>query len=56
MKSVLAAVLIALLSHAAFASDEKREPSDMVVLTVGGLVGNPNRGALDPKHDLYWRS
>ncbi len=51
MKRVLAALLIALLSLPALAADEAPAPQGMVLLTVGGFVGKPNRGPLDPKHD-----
>ncbi|MEZ5827464.1 MAG: hypothetical protein R3D30_11370 [Hyphomicrobiales bacterium] len=51
MPRVLAAILVVLMSFAALASDEAEAPNDMVVLTVGGLVGKTNRGPLDPKHD-----
>ena len=51
MMRVLAAVFIALLSLPALAADETREPDGMVLLTVGGLVGQPNRGAIDAKRD-----
>jgi hypothetical protein len=50
MKRALAALLIALVALPALA-DDGRMPKDMVVLTVGGLVGKPNRGPLDPKRD-----
>ena len=51
MMRVLAAVFIALLSLPALAADETREPDGMVLLTVGGLVGQPNRGPIDAKRD-----
>ena len=51
MKRMLTVVFIALLSLPALAADEAREPRGMVLLTVGGYVGEPNRGPLDPKHD-----
>lgn len=51
MKRVLAALLIVLLSFPVLASDEAREPTGMVLLTIGGLVGQPNRGAFDAKRD-----
>lgn len=51
MKRVLAVLFIALLSFPAFASDEAREADGMVLLTVGGLVGQSNRGPLDAKRD-----
>jgi len=51
MKRALAALLIALFVLPALALDEAREPRDMVVLTVGGLVGKTNRGPFNPKHD-----
>ena len=51
MKRVLTALLIALLSLPVLAADAAREPRGMVLLTVGGLVGQPNRGPLDVKRD-----
>jgi len=48
---VLAALLIALLSLPALAADEGPAPEGMVLLTVGGFVGKPNRGPLDAKRD-----
>ncbi|HUU24877.1 MAG TPA: hypothetical protein VMW68_04845 [Methyloceanibacter sp.] len=51
MKRVWVALLAALLSLPAFAADDAPQPEDMVVLTVGGFVGKPNRGPLDPKRD-----
>jgi hypothetical protein len=51
MKRALAGLLIAVLTLPALAADEARAPRDMVLLTVGGLVGKPNRGPLDPKRD-----
>lgn len=50
MTRALAALLIALITLPALA-DDARTPKGMVVLTVGGLVGKPNRGPLDPKRD-----
>ncbi len=35
----------------AFAGDEAPAPRDMVLLTVSGMIGNTNRGPLDPKRD-----
>jgi hypothetical protein len=51
MMRVLAVLFIAFLSLPAFASDEARAPDGMVLLTVGGLVGQPNRGPMDAKRD-----
>ena len=51
MKRMLTVVFIALLSLPALAADEAPEPPGMVLLTVGGYVGKPNRGPLDPEHD-----
>ena len=43
---------IALVSFAALAEDSSPpEPEGMVLLTVGGLVGKPNRGPIDKKRD-----
>ena len=51
MKRALVGFLIALVSLPALAADEAHTPKDMVVLTIGGLVGTTNRGPLDPKRD-----
>lgn len=51
MPRVLAAILLVFVSFAALASDEAEVPKDMVVLTVGGLVGKTNRGPLDSQRD-----
>lgn len=51
MMRVLATLLIGLFSFPALAADEARAPRDMVLLTVGGLVGQPNRGPFDAKRD-----
>jgi hypothetical protein len=51
MKRALVGLLIALVSLPALAADEARTPKDMVVLTIGGFVGKPNRGPLDAKRD-----
>ena len=52
MKRVLAVLFIALFVAPAFAADETPASGDnMVLLTVGGFVGKPNRGPLDPKQD-----
>jgi len=51
MARVLVLFLIVLASFPASAADDASAPKDMVVLTVGGLVGKPNRGPIDAKHD-----
>ncbi len=54
MKRLLLALLIGLAALPALAADEPEgspPPKEMVLLTVGGLIGNTNRGALDPKKD-----
>jgi hypothetical protein len=51
MKRALAALLIALMSLPALAADEARAPQGMVLLTIGGFVGKPNRGPLDATRD-----
>jgi hypothetical protein len=51
MARALLALLLALSVLPARAADEMPGPRGMVVLTVGGLVGKPNRGPLDPKRD-----
>lgn len=50
MRALLFA-LIALVSFPAFAAEDSSRPEGMVVLTVGGYVGKPNRGPLDPNRD-----
>ncbi|HZP08174.1 hypothetical protein [Methyloceanibacter sp.] len=54
MARILLALLIAGVVLPALAADESEgypPPKEMVLLTVGGLIGNTNRGALDPKKD-----
>ena len=54
MKRLLLALFIALTTLPALAADEAEgypPPKEMVLLTVGGLIGNTNRGPLDPKKD-----
>lgn len=51
MKRALVVLLIALASLPAFAEDALAPERGMVLLTVGGLVGKPNRGPLDAKRD-----
>jgi len=54
VKRMLLAVLIAFAPLPALAADEAEgypAPKDMVLLTVGGLIGNANRGPLDAKKD-----
>lgn len=51
MARVLTLFLIVLASFPALAADDAATPKDMVVLTVGGLVGKSNRGPLDAKQD-----
>jgi len=51
MKRVFVGLVTALLVLPALAADDARTPKGMVLLTVGGLVGNPNRGPLDSKRD-----
>jgi len=54
MKRVLTVLLVALFSFSslpALAADVAKAPEGMVLLTVGGFVGKPNRGPLDPKRD-----
>jgi hypothetical protein len=47
----LPTLLIAFVSLPALASEEAGESGGMVLLTVGGLVGQSNRGPLDAKRD-----
>lgn len=51
MVRALVFVLIALASFPAYAADQAPSEKGMVLLTVGGFVGKPNRGPLDPKRD-----
>ena len=51
MTRALVFFLIALVSFPAFAADDMPASKGMVLLTVGGLVGKPNRGPLDPRRD-----
>jgi hypothetical protein len=51
MARALLVLLAALIAFPALASAEPSAPRDMVVLTVGGLVGKTNRGPFDPKLD-----
>jgi hypothetical protein len=54
MARVLLALLIALAALPALAADEAEgypPPKEMVLLTVGGLIGNTNRGPIDAKKD-----
>lgn len=43
--------LVLLFASPALATDEVETPKEMVILTVGGTIGNANRGPLDPKTD-----
>ena len=45
------AVCIALSAFSGLAIAETPKPVGMVVLTVGGMIGNTNRGPIDMKHD-----
>jgi hypothetical protein len=54
VKRLLLAFLLGLAALPALAADEPEgspPPKEMVLLTVGGLIGNTNRGPLDPKKD-----
>jgi hypothetical protein len=54
MARALLALLVALAALPALAADDAEgypPPKEMVLLTVGGLIGNTNRGPLDPKKD-----
>jgi hypothetical protein len=52
MKRTLLALALAFSILPAQAAGEAQTPRDMVLLTVGGLVGNSNRGPLDAKRDV----
>ena len=55
MKRVVVALVVALFGFSALAATDARTPKGMVLLTVGGLVGKPNRGPFDPKRDSTLR-
>jgi hypothetical protein len=52
MKRALLALALAFSLVSAQAAGEAQTPRDMVLLTVGGLVGKTNRGPLDEKRDV----
>jgi hypothetical protein len=52
MKRALLALALAFCILPARAGGEAQPPRDMVMLTVGGLVGKTNRGPLDEKRDV----
>lgn len=45
------AVYIALSAFSGLAAAETPKPAGMVILTVGGMIGNTNRGPIDMKRD-----
>jgi hypothetical protein len=51
MRSILLALVATLCALSVSAAEPDRGPSDMVLLTVSGSIGESNRGALDPKKD-----
>ena len=51
MRSILIALIAALCALPPLAAEQQQAPKDMVLLTVGGTIGESNRGALDPKND-----
>lgn len=51
MKTILTAFLLVFGAVAIAAVGAAEEPRGMVVLTVSGMIGNTNRGALDEKRD-----
>ena len=51
MTRFVAALLVLLCTSPVLAADAVETPKDMVILTVGGTIGNSNRGPLDPKRD-----
>jgi hypothetical protein len=51
MKRTLLALCLVVGSLPVLAADEPQAPRDMVVLTVSGMIGKTNRGALDAKRD-----
>ncbi|MGE3529401.1 MAG: hypothetical protein AB7G54_08220 [Methyloceanibacter sp.] len=52
MKPALLYLLAALIVSPALAGSETEMPREMVLLTVGGLVGKSNRGPVDAKRDV----
>ncbi len=52
MKRALVALVLAFCSLPAQAGGETKQPRDMVMLTVGGLVGKTNRGPFDDNRDV----
>lgn len=51
MRALAVFLIAALATFPAFAADDAPPEKGMVLLTVGGFVGKPNRGPLDPKRD-----
>jgi hypothetical protein len=51
MKRTLVALCFVFAALPVLAADEPSPPRDMVVLTVGGMIGKTNRGPLDAKRD-----
>ncbi len=52
MKRAVLYLALALSVSPALAASEPESPRDMVLLTVGGLVGKTNRGPVDAKRDV----
>jgi hypothetical protein len=48
---IVVVALLAALSVCPAAAEETDSPKEMALLTVGGKIGNANRGALDPGKD-----
>src|ERR1044072_9997147 len=51
MKRTLLTLCLVFAALRVLAADEPAPPRDMVVLTVGGMIGKTNRGPLDAKRD-----
>jgi hypothetical protein len=51
MKRTLLTLCLVFAALPVLAVDEPAAPRDMVVLTVGGMIGKTNRGPLDAKRD-----
>lgn len=49
MRSILLALLFLLCALPASATERMQAPQQMAILTVSGIIGESNRGALDPK-------
>lgn len=51
MRSILIALIAVFCALSVAAAEQDRAPKEMVLLTVSGMIGESNRGPLDPKRD-----